>query len=195
VHTLIYQLTAAGTLRLRPPFTRIPRTASVAITSAQVHEGSENSRVENSPRLLKGAVIAMIETDAHAHPVLRRELRQAGELLRVACCRFLHQHVLTGGDCVSHDVRLDVRWSGDDDRIDIGSGEWLAPVRAARTFAANGGHLRGALWIEVHAVSETDPGQVLRAFSAHRTAADESDVHWLPPKSSCRSPGTIRRSV
>jgi hypothetical protein len=195
MHTLVDELPAAPALGLRPPFIRITRPPAVSVARTQVHERPQRTGIDEPPRLPEGAMKAVIETDTYAHAVLRSELLETSELIRVSRRGLLDEHVLAGGDGRTHDLRLHIRRGGDDDRGDVAAAEWLAPVRTAGTAMTQRGELRGALAIEVYAVNQAGRGQVARTLAAHHTAADECDIHWLLPKSSCRSCGTMRRRV
>jgi hypothetical protein len=88
------------------------------------------------------------------------------------------------------------RWEGyltlyrgvqEETAIDEATVCYLLSRTAAQNIAAPG--------VEVYAVSQARPCQLAGVCPTHCAAADESDIHWPLPKSSCRSRGTMRRSV
>src|ERR1700722_13073984 len=77
MNALIDQFSASGPLRLSAPFACKPKSAAMPVAGPHEQQGTQYSRIDETPGVLKGPVIAKIEAHPDANIVFGGELRQA----------------------------------------------------------------------------------------------------------------------
>src|SRR5580658_5361023 len=158
-------------------------------------QGTQDSRIDETPGLKKGPVITKIEAHPDANIVFGGELRQTQQLVDVSCRGFLDQHVdsCAYGGARNLDVRVLRR--SNDDCLNIGTSQQLAPVIAGNAAWAQGRDVAGARQVHVDAVDKSRARQTLSPSLADRTTSNNTDVQSPSPQTIPRSPGTMRRKV
>src|ERR1700722_9000506 len=114
------------------------------VTGPHEQQGTQYSRIDKAPGLLKGPVITKIETHPDANIVFGGEFRQTKELVDVSCRRFLDQHVDSGAYGGARNLNVRVLRRGNDDCVNIGTSQQFAPVFAGKTAWAEERDVPGA---------------------------------------------------
>lgn len=101
MRTLVNQPAAARQIGVGAPFVLVADATTVPVTAPDQHEFAERAKGDQFLRLVKGAVVAVIEADMHlnANAVSRRENRL--KFGSVARRRLFHEHVLAAARVIS----------------------------------------------------------------------------------------------
>ena len=136
-------------------------------------------------------------TESHPDPnaVAGGELRQALQLIRMACAGLLDQHVHAGGNRRARDFHMRIGRSRDDHRVEVGPIQQFAPVTTETTVRTRRRKPRCAGEVGVDAMNQPRARQIVRPLLTDRAATDESYVQSESPQLKLRSPGTMRRKV
>src|SRR6267154_2216525 len=146
------------------------------VATPHEQQGTQYSRIDKTPGLLKGPVIPMIEAHPDANIMVGGELRQIKQLVDVSCRRFLDEYMDSGADGCARNCDLRVLRRGHDDCVNIGTSQQFAPVAAGKAAWTQGRDVAGAREVRVGAVDQPTTRQMLSPPSADRTTSNDTDV-------------------
>ena len=105
---------------------------------------TQYSRIDKTPGLLKGPVIAKIEAYPDTNIVFGGEFRQTNQLVHMSRRRLLDQYVDSSAYGGARNLSVQVLGRSHDDCVNIGPRQQLAPVFAGKAAWAEGRDVAGA---------------------------------------------------
>ena len=128
MNSLVNQLAAAGKFRIGAPFLVVTDAPAMAVTRANETSIRPSRRIKNLPRLEKGRMITMIETDADTNAMIIRERNQFVNLLNGNAGRFFHEDVFAGANRGGGNVGQRGVDGGNNHRVHLRIGDGLFEI-------------------------------------------------------------------
>src|SRR5437764_10910134 len=98
MRALVDEFAAARQFWIGTPFALIADPAAVAVQPTDEHQLAERAGVHQLTRFAQGAMVAVIEPDAHVRARALRSRDYRRKLRGAPASRFLHQHVAAALD-------------------------------------------------------------------------------------------------
>jgi hypothetical protein len=114
---------------MRSPLLFVAGPAPVSIPATDEHQIAQDAGLKYLSSLPQGRVKAMIKAHPDEGARLSRSGKQRVQFHRAARAGFLEKNVLAGRNCSARDLGQPVMARSDDYKIDIGAGDYIAPIR------------------------------------------------------------------